>query len=290
MSCPVGIYYAFLANSDDVDFLDCLRRSKAAGLEILEASAPKLRALPADKRAEIAALASELDMNITFATALPPDCDTGSADAEIRKRGAAYLIEDLKLAKSMGVKAIGGILSAPGKYFPPNVENERYAMMDRAGETLREVGRIAEDMGIRLACEAVNRFESPVVNIAADALRVVEVADSPNVGILLDTFHMNMEEASLGDAIRLAGKHLFHVHSCENNRALPGQAHVNWDEVFSALKEIHYQGALVMESLPGPYGSVSGRLNIWRRYSENVDEELKQAVIFLHQKEEQYGL
>ena len=135
---------------------------------------------------------------------------------------------------------------------------------------MRDVAKAAEDLGVNLGIEVVNRFESSSANTCEEGLRIAEFVNSPFVGVHLDTFHMNIEEADIGSAIRLAGQSLIHFHACENNRALPGQAHIDWIEVFAALNTIGYSGPIVMESLPGPYGSLPERLNIWRKLCGDV--------------------
>lgn len=288
MKNKLGVYYGFLANSDDVNWIDCLNRAKAAGLDILEMSASKLLALPKSERETIARHARDLGLGITCATGLPPEGDVSSDDPAVRARGVKLIGEHLHVVKEMGGFALGGILTGVSKDFPIGVETTRNRRVDHAILALREAAKIAEDCDVTLGIEAVNRFESPLVNTAAEALRVAEAVASPRLGILLDSFHMNIEETNMGEAIRTAGKYLAHFHACENNRMLPGRAHVDWNEVFDALGAIGYKGALVMEALPGPYGSVAPRLNIWRQLSEDVDGELKEATRFLREQEEKH--
>ena len=281
MDQPLGIYYAFLATSDTVDWFDCLRRTKAAGLDVLEMSAPKLRGLSAADRKGISARAKDLGLTLSLATALSPDADVSSDDAAIHSAGTRLLMEDVKLAHEVGALSLGGILTGVGKAFPEGIEHTRQHAVDNAIRSLREVAKAAEELGVNLGAEVVNRFESPLVNTCEECLRVAEAVDSPCLGVHLDTFHMNIEEADPAAAIRLAGKRLIHFHACENNRSLPGHGHIDWNGIFDALHDIRYSGMIVMESLPGPYGTVSGRLNIWRKLSQDTDGELKQAADFL---------
>ena len=286
MNNRLGVYYAFLATADEVDWLQCLRRTQKAGLNILELSAPKVRALTGQARWEIADYASRLGIGLTFATALTPETDVSDPSPAVRAAGIKRLTEDVRMVRAMGGTALGGILTGVGKHFPPGVENTRQADADRAAGSLAEVAKAAEDADVTLCAEVVNRFESPLINTCEECLRIVEAVDSPSLGVHLDTFHMNIEEARIGKAIRLAGKRLVHFHACENNRALPGQGHIDWAEVFDALEAIGYQGPIVMESLPGPYGSVASRLNIWRKLSQDVDGELAVATNFLRERME----
>lgn len=286
MQNPLGIYYAFLCTNDTVDWVGCLRRAQAAGLTILEVSAPRLRALTAQARWEIADRAARLGLQLTFATALTPETDVSSESAAVRAAGVRQLVADVLMVRAMGGLSLGGILTGVGKHFPPGIETGRNAAVGRAAKALAEAAKAAEDQSINLCLEVVNRFESPLVNTCEEGLRVINAVDSPRLGVHLDTFHMNIEEADLGRAIRLAGKHLIHFHACENNRALPGQGHINWVEVFAALSAVGYTGPIVMESMPGPFGSFAARLNIWRKLAGNVDQELAAATRFLQKRRE----
>lgn len=290
MKNKLGVYYGFLDAFDVVDWDVCLTRTQNAGLDILEMSAGKVAALDKKKRDELSARARDMGLQLTFATGLPPEGDVSSDDASVRARGVKLLTEQIRLVQSMGGTAIGGILTGVGKNFPAGVENFREHAVDNAILALREVAKAAEDCGVTVAIEAVNRFESPLVNTAAEARRVADAVDSPYLGVLLDSFHMNIEEADLAAAIRATGKRLKHFHACENNRALPGQAHIDWAAVLSALRAAEYTGPLVMEALAGPYGTVAPRLNIWRKLCENEDAELKQAADFLRETGTACGL
>lgn len=277
----LGVYYGFLASSEAVDWHDCLRRAKAAGAGVLEMSAPRLRALAKNERQAIVSHARELGISATLVTALTPEAEISSPDAGIHKAGVASLLKDIELAYEIGAATLGGILTAPGKHFPQGIEHHRREALENCARGLGEAGRAAGEAGVTLALEVVDRFETPLVNTAAQALELVRAVNLPSVGIHLDTFHMNIEEDDIAAAIRSSKGHLAHFHVCENNRKLPGQAHVPWANVFQALDDIAYTGRIVIESLPGPYGSIATRLNIWRTLVSDVDAELAQSIEFL---------
>ena len=278
----LGIYYAFLADSDRVDWHDCLARASAAGCRAVELSAPRLAAESPAARVAIARHAADLDLRVSLATALPPDGDISSPVSAARQRGIDSLLKNVEIAAAMGAARICGMLYAPPKTFPPEVASHRDELLGRSAECLREVAESAQAGSVRLCVEAVNRFESPLVNTAEEAVAFVRRIGSPAVGVLLDAFHMNIEEDDLGAAIRAAGPWLAHVHISENNRKPPGKGHLPWEAIFAALRAAEYRGDIVIEALPFPYGSVSGRLNIWRRLIDrDPDEELRTAVGYL---------
>lgn len=283
MQNKLGIYYAFLAASDNVDWFDCLERAKASGLDLLEMSVPKLRMLSQSKRDAIAEHACKLGMQLTFATALTQETDLSSDDPNIRAQGIKQMREDLHMIADMGGMAMGGVLTNVSKHFPEGIEHFRGHAVNNAIHALQAVAQTAEKLGINLGMEVVNRFESPLINTCEEAMSALKAVTSPRLGVHLDTFHMNIEEAAPARAIHHAGQRLIHFHICENDRSLPGHGHIDWQSVFAALKSAQYTGPIVIESLPGPYGTIAGRLNIWRKLSLDVDKELAAAVHFLRE-------
>ena len=139
---------------------------------------------------------------------------------------------------------------------------------------MKEIIKVAEDCGVTYCVEAVNRFETCLINTAKEALMYVEEIDSPNIGVLLDTYHMNIEEDNIGDAIRLVGAdRLKSFHTGDNNRRAPGRGHINWDEVFGALADIGYEGRIVSEPFVMQGGEVGRDIHVYRDLIENPSEE-----------------
>jgi D-psicose/D-tagatose/L-ribulose 3-epimerase len=145
---------------------------------------------------------------------------------------------------------------------------------------LKEVGKYAEDRGIVFAIEPINRYETSFINTAEQGVELVEMVDSPAVKLMLDSFHMSMEEKDLGKAIELAGEHLVHVHSNEHDRGVPGSGHVDWQGVAAALKKINYDGALVIESFSYDLKDFAGLTKIWRPIVPR-DQDFPEGVKFL---------
>ncbi len=282
MNNRLGVYYAFLTDSDTVDWRDFMRRASVAGCETAELSALKLAGESRAERDSIAALAGGLGLRLDLATALSPEFDVSSADESTRRRGIDFLKRNVELASRMGAAKLCGMLYGVHKCFPAGAARLRETLLENSAASLREVALSAHAHGVRLCIEAVNRFESPMINTAEEAVQFVRRIDSPAVGVHLDTFHMNIEEDDLAEAIQLAGPYLAHVHVCENNRKLPGRGHLHWGDILKALRKADYRDDIVIEALPFPYGSVSDRLNIWRRLiDEDADRELLTAVEYL---------
>jgi D-psicose/D-tagatose/L-ribulose 3-epimerase len=146
---------------------------------------------------------------------------------------------------------------------------------------LREIARSAATHGATVALEPLNRFETDFVNQSETAVRLVEDVGSPSVGILLDTFHMGIEEKNQGGAIRRAGKHLKHFHSCENDRGTPGTGQVDWTEVRDALRSIDYDAAVVIEGFNPDVVDLANGARIWRPMATSPERLAGDGVTFL---------
>jgi D-psicose/D-tagatose/L-ribulose 3-epimerase len=118
-------------------------------------------------------------------------------------------------------------------------------------ELLKEAGEYAAERNVTFAIEPLNRYETNVANTVNEAIELARRVASPAVRVLCDTYHMNIEETSIRDAIVDAAGMLAHVHVSDNNRAIPGRAHINFDEVFSALRTIGYDGYVTLEPILG---------------------------------------
>lgn len=154
-------------------------------------------------------------------------------------RMAVKRIQDhMRLAKSFGAVVIVGLLRGIA------------GSLDLLVESLGECARF--DTSVKIALEPLNRYESRLVNTVAEALAIVEQVGADNLGLLFDTFHANIEEPSIGGAIRAAGERLFHVHLADSNRWVPGYGHLNLTEVWEALRAINYRGGIVVECFPKP--------------------------------------
>ena len=275
----IGVYYGYFVDTPELKWEEYARRAKTAGAGNIEMSALTLAELPEKEQERIAGTVRDLGMELTFADALPPGCDFCSDDPGERENAAAHLKAHFILAQRMGVWKIGGILETRGKIFPAGIAFRREEKLKNALEPMRRVGDRAADMGITLGIELVNRFECPFINTVDEGLEFIDAVGSAGVRLHLDTFHMNIEEDDPKKAIRKAGNKLCHIHFAENNRRLPGTAHIDWPGIIAALRDIDYRGSVVIEAMAKPYGSFSDRLNIWRSTVENsVDGDLKASI------------
>jgi D-psicose/D-tagatose/L-ribulose 3-epimerase len=228
--------------------------------------------------------AADAGVSIVVCGAFGPDRDVSHEEPERRRLGIDYLISCIDLAAAVGAPdVIGPMYSATGKTrLLPDTAREQQRRW--AAESLREVGGYAAARGVGLAMEPLNRFETDLVNTVEQGLDLCERIGLDNVGLLLDTFHMNIEEKSLPDAIAAAGPRLRHFHACENDRGAPGSGHVEWDGVFAALKETGYDGLVVIESFTPEIQEIARAVSTWRPVAQSGDALARQGLAFLKQK------
>lgn len=158
---------------------------------------------------------------------------------------------------------------------------ERRRLVRRLVEELRSLGDYAGERGVRLAVEPLNRFETSVINTTEQALEVVETVDSPACGLLLDTFHMNIEEKEPAAAIRAAGTRLLHFHACGSDRGAPGDDHLDWRSIAGALRGIRYEGPLCIESFTAENETIATAASIWRPLAPRQDDIATRGLSFL---------
>ena len=207
--------------------------------------------------------------------------DLSSADSAERAAGISYGQACVELAAAAGANVLCGPLhSAVGKarVLEPA---ERRAERERAVEGLREVADYAGERGLVLALEPLNRFENDMLNTVAQGLDLCDAVGMDNVGLLLDTFHMNIEEKHIGEALRDAGDRLLHFHASENDRGAPGSGHVNWPEVRDALRAVEYDEVVSVESFVPTVPGLQTAVSMWRPFFENPDQFARESLAHL---------
>jgi D-psicose/D-tagatose/L-ribulose 3-epimerase len=221
-------------------------------------------------------------LGVSTCAAMGPDRDLIHPDEAIRKNGMAYIRQAVDATAALGAtNLVGPIYSAVGRTWQMS-DDERARDTDLLVKNLKELAAYAGDHGVVLCVEPLNRFETSFINLAAQAIEVVDRVDHPACKVMLDTFHMNIEEKSLGAAIRATGvSRLAHVHACENDRGAPGSGNVTWDEVGSALKSIGFDGPVVIESFTSKVKSISRAAAIWRSLAPTQDDLARDGVVFL---------
>ena len=193
-------------------------------------------------------------------TALPASYSL--CDASRHAPTVAFLQRMAAQARSLGSSVLCGPLLTPVGELPARPPGARER--EEAVRGLAAAAHAAAGEGVALALEPLNRFESAFPNTVADAVALVDATGQPNLGLLLDTFHMNIEERSLPEAIRLAGPRLHHFHCSENDRGPVGSGHIPWPEVRRALDDAGYRGSLVVESFGTTIPAIARACCTWR--------------------------
>jgi D-psicose/D-tagatose/L-ribulose 3-epimerase len=232
---------------------------------------------------EAAAVIKDHGLQVSTCAAMGPDRDLIHPDEAIRENGIAYIRHCIEASQTLGShNLVGPIYSAVGRTWKMSPA-ERARDTDLLVKQLQALGRYAADHGVVLGIEPLNRFETSFINLAGQASEIIDRVDSPGCKILLDTFHMNIEEKDLGEAIRAAGPRLVHLHTCENDRGTPGSGHIPWAEVAQALADINFTGPVVIESFTAKVETIARAAAIWRELAPSQDDIAFAGLKFLKQ-------
>ena len=214
-------------------------------------------------------LLTSLDLGVTTVNAPSPDVNPISPDPAVRQRAIDHLREDIDLTHAAGGQILCGPLHSAFATFSNAAPTEQE--LDWSAEVLRAVADHAENAGVTLAIEALNRFECYLCNTAEQLKRLCDKVNHPRIKAMFDTHHANIEEQSLPDALERLSDHLVHVHISENDRGTPGAGHIAFDEVFQKLKNMDYKGWFTIESFSRSDVAFANAINVWREYAPAWD-------------------
>lgn len=219
-------------------------------------------------------------------------CSLGLPEAVWPTKDPEAAVEFLKVvldtAKDMGAEAVSGVTYGgigERTNFPPT-EDE----LTNVARALEESAKYAKTLGLSFGIEAINRYETHLINTGWQAREMIERIGSDNIFIHLDTYHMNIEEKGAANGILDAREHLKYIHLSESDRGTPGEGCCDWDEVFAALSAIEFKGGLAMESFINMPPEISSGLSVWRPVAPNFQEVMDKGLPFLRNKAAQYRL
>jgi len=224
----------------------------------------------------------ENGLECVICSVMPPGFSLITDDAAVREKSQQRLADAIKVAADMGSRVVAGPLYCPVGYLPGR--RRTADEWKRAVESYQRATSDLESNDVTLAIEPLNRFETYFLNTSADLARLCEDVGHARVGASYDTFHSNIEDKDLGAAIRLLGRHIKHVQTCENDRGTPGSGHVEWLDVFAALREVGYDQWLSIESFAPNLGDFSSAVCIWRDIEPNTDNIAFDGVRFLQRQ------
>ncbi|WP_226781192.1 sugar phosphate isomerase/epimerase family protein [Oceaniglobus trochenteri] len=278
MKNPIGIISMQFVRPFTGAHLHLFHDIKAMGFDFIELLVPE----PEDgiDLAKAKGALAEAGLGVVLAARVNPARSISSEDAAARQGGLDYLKSCIDSAAALGATIIGGPLYGEPMVFAgrpplPRTADEMKARADRMIAGLAEVAPLARAAGQVFALEPLNRFETDMLNTTQQGIAVVDAVGDTGLGLMLDTFHMNMEDQSIPDAIRLAGSRTVHFQANENHRGFPGTGNMDWPAIMRALHQVGYDGPISLE----PFRRDDQRLALpiaqWRAPAEDETAKLK---------------
>jgi len=213
---------------------------------------------------------------------LPADCHLPFYP----EKATAILKAALDKVADMEGDFLGGVLHSAIAQFTgqPCTKEERLIVL----QVFTEVAAYARERNITIAPEPINRYESYVFTAAIEVLDLIDCIDTDNIGLHLDTFHMNIEERNFYDPIISAGNRLKHLHITESDRGMLGEGNVHWDDLFRGLAQINYQGPLVLENFSSEIKELVGPTSLWRPSKYKSEDLAKGSLAFMRKMVEKW--
>ena len=270
--------YLWTIHFDETNF-DILDRVKEWGYDGIEIARFKLDNLPTRKiRQEL----ERRNLECVFCSSLTGELSIISEDKDTRRQALDFIKQTIFLAAEMGAKVLAGPMISPVGY----ISGHRYTKEEwqRAVDGLQSLTETLQQHDVTFAVEMLNRFETYFMTTVAEGVKLCEAVDSSRIGLLLDTFHSNIEEKDLGAAIRHGGKHIKHVQTSSNDRGTPGSGSIDWQGVFSALKEINYDGWVNIECFNPSIEELATRAYIWRDLAPSTEAIATEGLAFMKQQ------
>lgn len=269
-----GIFFAYWEKEWYSDYKKYIDKAAELGFDILEIQCTALRTTYTTNELldDLRAYAQERNILLTAGYGPTKEQNFSSSDPRVVESAMKYFRDLIPKLNRLGIQLLGGGLYS---YWPVDfsLPIDKVGDWKRAVQNLKEIAKTAEEYDVTLGLEVLNRYEGYLLNTCEEALEFVEEVNSPKVQIMLDTFHMNIEEDNIAQAIRMAGDRLCHLHLGEQNRKVPGKGSLPWNEIGCALRDINYQGAAVMEPFVMQGGTIGEEIKVWRDLIPNVTEE-----------------
>ena len=283
-----GIYYAYWEKQWGGDYEKYPEKVAKLGFDILEISCAGIADMPDRQIGEINRAAEANGIALGGNYGPRPEEDITSQDPGVVENAFAFWSKTFKVLEKLHIPFVSGALYS---YWPVNYSKgvDKAGDRERSVREMKKLAKMASDYGVTLGMEVLNRFEGYILNTAEEAVRYVRDVNEPNVKVMLDTFHMNIEEDSMTGAIYTAGDLLGHLHAGEANRRPPRDGgRFDWRDIGGALRDIGYNGAIVMEPFVMSGGQVGSDIKVWRdlvsdKSDEALDREAAASVKFLRQ-------
>ena len=281
MRNPIGIVSMQYVRPFTNAALPYLKKTRELGFDFIELLVPE----PEDdlNPSEVRRICEGEGLDIVLAARVNLQRSIASEEAGNRRGGLDYLKFCIDAAEEIGARIIGGPLYGEPLVFAgrppyPWTPDQIATRAKRTIDGLAEVAPLAASAGKVFGLEPLNRFETDIVNTTTQANEIVDAVGSPGLGVMLDTFHMNMEERSIPDAIRAAGDRLVHFQANENHRGFPGTGNMDWTAITRALHQVAYQGPVSLEPFRREDERVALPIAHWRAPHEDEDDKLRAGL------------
>ena len=276
MMYKYGVNLLLWTSNFTEDELHLIKKVKELGCDVVEIPIFNPDDFPSERVKE------ELDkygLEVCACYGCEADSDIASLDEQVRKKGIERFKQVIEHAKIIGAKKIGGVVYKAGGIFTGKAPTQEE--WDYSVESMKEITTHANKFDISIGVEQINRYETYFINTTDDALRYCKDVGAPNTFILLDTHHLILEELNIYDTIVKSRKYLGHFHTSENNRGIPGTGQVDWKQVYKALRDINYDGWLVIESFYIGFG------NVWKPLAASPEKIVTEGLRNLKKFEEE---
>lgn len=268
-----GIYYAYWDKEWGGDFRKYIPKVKTLGFDILEVACGDFHQKDKSFFVEARKIAENENIILTGGYGPRPEHNLASTDEKLVEEAFDFWRDVFEKMAIAGIQQIGGALYS---YWPVNFHAgfDKKADMERSVQRMCRLADIAAEYNILLNMEVLNRFEGYMMNTCLEGVDYVKRVDRPNVKLMLDTFHMNIEEDDFTEAIKEAGALLGGFHVGEANRKPPyREGRMPWLEIMSSLKQINYDGYIVMEPFVMQGGKIGQDISVWRDIFNDVSEK-----------------
>ncbi|MCB1970639.1 MAG: sugar phosphate isomerase/epimerase [Geminicoccaceae bacterium] len=284
MKNPVGIISMQFVRPFTMGDLGLFEHARKLGFDFVELLVPERE--DGLDLAAVRAAADAAGQFIVLAARVNAGRSIASLDADARRGGEEYLRYTFEVANALGARIVGGPVYGEPLVFsgraPQAMSAEQMRRRrDHCVEGLSRLAPLASAAGVVMALEPLNRFETDMISTTRQAVEVASLVDQPGLGLLLDTFHMNMEERSIADAIREAGSWLVHFQANENHRGFPGTGHIDWTAVMRALFDVGYNGPVSLEPFRRNDDRAGLPIAFWRPPEEDEGDRLRAAASFV---------
>lgn len=257
--------------------LFCIEEAHRLGAEVIDFSINVPELFPKEKAAS---LIKQFGMEAVVTTAMPQECNPISPDPNVRIKALDFMKKLLEIAGILDAKIVGGVNYTASGYLTGKCRTREE--LDWVADYLRKAAEEAAKQNITIAIEPVKRFESHLINTAEQALELIRITDTTNVKVHLDTFHMNIEEKSLPEAVLLCGDQLAYMHLVDSNRGVPGMGHIPWLDLWKALKTIGFNGPACIETFnPETLEETCKMTFLTRRFGKSAAELAQKGLRYL---------